>query len=61
MDGVIDIADSVVINRYIVGLITLTDPALKAADVNDDGVVDIADAVKINRYIVGLDSLEGCP
>ena len=61
MDGVVDIADAVAISRYVVGLITLTDPALKAADVNDDGVVDIADAVKINRYIVGLDSLEDCP
>ena len=61
MDGMIDVADSVLIMRYVVGLDSLTDPALAAADVNDDAIVDIADAVKINRSIVGLDSLEVYP
>ena len=61
MDGIVDIADSVLIRRYVVGLEILTAPAKKAADVNGDGIVDIADSVMINRYVVGLDVLEECP
>ena len=61
MDGVVDIADAVAINRHIVGLTELTGSALKAADINEDMIVDIADVVKINRYVVGLETLEVCP
>ena len=51
-DGVIDLADAVlVINRYVGRPITNFNE--KAADVDGDGVIDLADAVLIINYYVG--------
>lgn len=53
-DGYIDAADAMLILRYTVHALTLTDDQLKAADVTRDGVVNVGDAVKILRYDAGL-------
>ncbi len=51
-DNLIDIADVILMRRYIVGgygISIIED----AADVNDDDLVDIADVILLRRYIVG--------
>ena len=51
-DGVIDLADAVlVINHYVGKPVTVFNA--KAADVDGDGVIDLADAVLIINYYVG--------
>ena len=51
-DGVVDLADAVVIINYCVGKPVNTFVA-KAADADGDSVIDLADAVKIINYCVG--------
>ena len=51
-DEIIDIADVILIRRYITGGYGVEVPE-NAADVNKDGVVDIADVILIRRYITG--------
>ena len=51
-DGVVDLADAVLVINYYVGK-TVNNFAAKAADVDGDGVIDLADAVKIINYYVG--------
>ena len=60
LSGVVDIADAVLIERHIVGLIDLEDnlDAFRAADANLDGWVDIADSTLVKRFIVELDAQE---
>lgn len=51
-DGVVDLADAVlVINHYVGKPVTVFNA--KAADVDGDGVIDLADAVLIINYYVG--------
>lgn len=49
-DNSIDALDAVVIQKYSVNKLSLTDTQLKAADVNRDGYVDILDAAAIQKY-----------
>ena len=51
-DGVIDLADAVLVINYYVGKPVATFNN-NAADVDGDGVIDLADAVKIINYYVG--------
>ena len=51
-DGVIDLADAVLIINYYVGK-PVSKFVEKAADVDGDGEVDVADAVRIVNYVVG--------
>ncbi len=53
-DGVINIHDSVLVNKYIMGTETLTEEQKMAADVNGDGVVNVLDATLISRMFLGL-------
>ena len=56
-DGVVDLADAVLVINHYVGkpVATFND---KAADVDGDGVIDLADAVLIINYYVGkIDTL----
>lgn len=53
-DGKIDSADSGLILRYDIGLLTLTDNQIMLADINSDGKVDSADAGLILRFDAGL-------
>ena len=51
-DGVIDLADAVLIINYYVGK-PVSKFVEKAADVDGDGEVDVADAVRIVNLVVG--------
>ena len=51
-DGIADVLDAVMIQKYAVDKIELTDEQKYVADVNGDGTVDILDAVMIQKYAV---------
>lgn len=51
-DGVVDLADAVLVINHYVGK-PVTTFIEKAADVDGDGVIDLADAVLIINYYVG--------
>ena len=50
-DGIVNINDVTLIQRYLAELETLEGIYLHAADVNQDGTVDIADATVIQMYL----------
>ncbi len=52
-DGTINSNDALMILRFAVGSLALSDEEIAAADVNKDGRVDSADALLILRYSVG--------
>jgi hypothetical protein len=60
LSGVVDIADAVLIEQHVVGLVDICEKyqACRAADANLDGVVNIADSVLVKRFIVELDAQE---
>ncbi len=51
-DGVIDILDAAMIQKFTVESVELTPEQLNVADVNDDGAVDILDVVDIQKFTV---------
>ena len=58
-DGVVDVMDSIMIQRFSTETVELTDDQKYAADVNNDGEVDIIDAMQIQKFTVEkLDEFE---
>ena len=57
-DGKVTAKDSMVIQRYTINLVQLTDEQLKAADINGDGKATSKDALSILRFTVGY-NVEG--
>ena len=53
-DGQVTVVDATLIQKYIAGLVTLSDTQKAAADVNNDGSVSVLDATQIQKYIAGL-------
>ncbi len=53
-DGRVSIADATEIQKYCVGLTSLSDEQILRADMNKDGFINIADATLIQKYIVCL-------
>lgn len=53
MDDEINIADAVILNKYLVGATSLSDESMENADVNIDGNVDSTDTLDMLKYIVG--------
>ena len=53
-DGVVNINDATMIQKYLAELVTFTHEQLKAADTNGDGDVNINDATQIQKYIAEL-------
>jgi len=51
-DNVVDILDAIIIQKFTVDKVTLTDVQKDVADVNADGVVDILDATDIQKFTV---------
>jgi hypothetical protein len=49
--------DATAILKYIVGLVTLDELGLNAADVNNNGSIQTNDATAILKHIVGLDPI----
>jgi len=60
LSGIVDIADAVLIEQHVVGMIDLCEDldTCRAADANLDGIVDIADSVLVKRFIVELNAQE---
>lgn len=52
-NGVIDVSDATTIQKYLAGLIELTDRQRRIADINSNEVVDIFDATAIKYLLVG--------
>ena len=59
LDGFVNAADIVPVNRHALGIELITNPlALLAADVNEDGYTNAADIVPINRHALGIQLIE---
>lgn len=54
MDGVINVVDATLVQKYIVGLEEFDDYTLKIADTNGDGTISVIDATNIQKKIVNL-------
>lgn len=50
-DGMIDVNDVTLLQRYIAGESVLTDESVKAADFNKDRIIDVLDATAIQTFI----------
>ena len=55
MDGVVDLRDTILLNKNLAGLVTLSDIAAINADVTEetDGISE-ADAMKLMRFVLLL-------
>lgn len=53
-DGVINVTDATLVQKYAADLIKLSDDELKRADVNFDGVVNIHDSTLIRKFAANI-------
>lgn len=51
-DNSIDVFDSLLVQKYVVDKIELSDEQVALADVNADGTVDVLDATDIQKFAV---------
>ncbi|MBO5164894.1 MAG: peptidoglycan DD-metalloendopeptidase family protein [Ruminococcus sp.] len=51
-DGSITVADGILLQRHILGMVNLSDEQLKAADLTGDGVTDVFDMIMIRKILV---------
>ena len=58
-DGSVTVQDATVLQKYLAGLVTLSDEQLAVADTNGDGSVTVADATVIQKYLAGLVTVLG--
>lgn len=54
MDGVINVVDATLVQKYIVGFEEFDDYTFKIADTNGDGTISVVDATNIQKKIVNL-------
>ena len=54
LDGIVDINDATLLQKYIANLEDLSEEQLRASDANQDGEITIADATVIQKMIAGL-------
>lgn len=54
LDGLVSVTDATLLQKYVVGIATLTDDQKLLADCNDDGVIDVRDATYIQKIIVKI-------
>lgn len=55
LDGVVDLRDTIKLNKYLAGQVTLSDAAMINADVTEtSGAVDDKDATKLMRFVLFL-------
>lgn len=54
LDNSVTVADTTLLQKYVVGIATLTDDQKLLADCNGDGVIDVRDATYIQKTIVKL-------
>ena len=55
MDGVVDIKDASLIQKYLTDLASLADEQMPLADINQDGLVNIKDVTYLQRYLTKVD------
>ena len=55
-DSEINIADLIIMSRYLMGEYSLTENGIISADVNDDGVTDVFDLIQLRKKILSLSS-----
>lgn len=53
-NGTINVADAIMLQKYVVSIITLDSCGRQAADINGDGSVSIADALLLQKKIAGV-------
>lgn len=53
-DGEIDILDCILLNKYVLGTVSLDDTAKSAADTNSSGNIDATDSLNILKFVVKL-------
>ncbi|MBQ8626230.1 MAG: SH3 domain-containing protein [Agathobacter sp.] len=53
-DGKVNTLDAIKLNRYTIGLVTLSGAYLEAANASRDSRVNTLDSIVINRYSIGL-------
>ena len=52
LDKTVNIKDVVLMQRYLLGMISLNEQQLEYADYNNDGKFSLADIVAVQRYIM---------
>lgn len=59
LDGEITVNDVTAVQKYLAGMISLTDDQLKWADTTGDGNIDINDATHLQKYLAGYSTVLG--
>ena len=54
LDKTVNIKDTVLMQRYLLGIISLNEQQLEYADYNNDGKFSLADIVAVQRYIMSV-------
>ena len=54
MDGVINVVDATLVQKYVVGFEEFDDYTFKIADTDGDGTISVIDATNIQKKIVNL-------
>ena len=54
LDGLVSVTDATLLQKYVVGIATLTDDQKLLADCNGDGVINVRDATYIQKTIVKI-------
>ncbi len=55
-NGTVNISDCTRLQKYIAGMVQLTDEELAVSDTNGDGKINISDVTKIQKVLAGLES-----
>ena len=54
LDGLVSVTDATLLQKYVVGIATLTDDQKLLVDCNGDGAIDVRDATYIQKTIVKI-------
>lgn len=57
-DGVVNVKDSMIIRRHIIGRSTLSGAYMEAADTSKDGTINVKDSMIIRNHILGRKNIE---
>ena len=55
LDGIINVQDVVLLQKYLIRIETLTAEQAKPADVNEDGVVNVIDLLRLKNFVRSID------
>ncbi len=54
LDGQIDLADDILLNKMIIGIVAATDTMREMSDINSNGEVDAMDAILLLKFLVHI-------